>query len=300
MTGGTKVPSFAGKGQEIFMTALSTTNTGKPVMQQSAVQIPIDHLFDIRAKETVFSLESIFINAFKGLEMVLHALIIRRVLGVALSINGCRHGYSDPISCRVPIHAYSHLGVASFLEKVISPDACDELLAWKPCEPTRLTEAFSLPNCNSAVPRLSDTSNKNASHSNPGNNSYTGPQPPSPHPPARGETRLGSTAYPTNRLTPFHHIDSHIDEMSDHISPKPEPLPPEQTDSHSTQNTPLQIASSGSPPDTPSVSSATSNGDSNKPDRLRAINRTYHVLLTPQAGSRVFSKSGLAGLALMP
>jgi hypothetical protein len=51
----------------------------------------------------------------------------------------------------------------------------------------------------------------------------------------------------------------------------------------------LQIASSGSPVASPSVSSATSIGDSNKPDRLRAINRTYHLLLTEDVGHKIWS-----------
>jgi len=72
-----KVPPFAGKGQEIFMTALSAADPGKPIMEQTAVQITIDHILDVRAKETVCPFKTIFIGAFEGLEVVPYALVIR-------------------------------------------------------------------------------------------------------------------------------------------------------------------------------------------------------------------------------
>jgi len=93
------VPSFAGKGQKIFVTALSATDPGKPVMEHAAIQISIDHFFDIRAKKAGSLFTSIFIDAFEGLEMVLHALVIWRILRSSRMVNGFGHGY--PLDSRL-------------------------------------------------------------------------------------------------------------------------------------------------------------------------------------------------------
>jgi hypothetical protein len=58
------------------------------------------------------------------------------------------------------------------------------------------------------------------------------------------------------------------------------PFPPVSSNSHSIQNTPTQIASSGSPIASLSVSSVTSNSDQSKPDRLCAtIPNSLHASL---------------------
>ena len=150
--------------------------------------------------------------------------------------------------------------------------------SWKP---TLSIEACSSPMCNCACLHLADTICKNASHSNPDTFSYTAPQPPSPHPPAHDEMRPASAACPTNPPSRLPRTDQCTDETSDHIPPKSAPLLPGSTDSHSIPNKPLQIASSGSPVASLSVSSVTSIGDHNKPDRSCATNRTYHLLATP-------------------
>src|SRR5659263_593494 len=101
-----------------------------------------------------------------------------------------------------------------------------------------------------------------------------------PHPPAHDEMRPGSSACPTIPPVPLLHTDQCTAETFDHLPPRPRPLTPASTDSRSIQNKPLRIASSGSPVLSPSVSSVTSIGYHNKPDRLCAINQTYHLLLT--------------------
>ena len=40
--------AFAGKGEQVFMTAVRTADAGKPVMQVPAVKIPVDHFPHIR------------------------------------------------------------------------------------------------------------------------------------------------------------------------------------------------------------------------------------------------------------
>jgi hypothetical protein len=43
MAGGTEMTALAGEGQKIFMTAFPTSDPGKPVTQNAAVQIAADH-----------------------------------------------------------------------------------------------------------------------------------------------------------------------------------------------------------------------------------------------------------------
>jgi len=74
------------------VTAISAPDPGKPVFQNPAIQIPINHLFDIGTKKAVSSLKPLFINLFKRFEVVLHAPIIRRVLRLPLPVDGCCHG----------------------------------------------------------------------------------------------------------------------------------------------------------------------------------------------------------------
>ncbi len=108
------------------MTAISASDPGKPVFQNSAIQIPINHLFDtcppmpppmgcklpryfvfksvclmqlngrrgrrVGTKKAVSSLKQLFINMFKRFEVVFHAPIIRRVLRLPLPVDGCCHG----------------------------------------------------------------------------------------------------------------------------------------------------------------------------------------------------------------
>src|SRR5450756_1693026 len=135
--------------------------------------------------------------------------------------------------------------------------------------------------CNCARPHPVDTNCKNASHSSPGAGSRNAPRRPSLHPQGRDEMMPASGACPTNPISRPLRTDQCTDETSDHIPPKSEPLLPGSNDSHSIQNKHPQIASSGSPVASLSVASVTSSGEHNKPDRLCATNRTYHLLLTP-------------------
>ncbi len=74
------------------MTAIFASDPGKTVFQNPVIQIPANHLFDIGTKKAVSSLKPLFINLFKGFEVVFHAPIIRRVLRLTLSVDGCCYG----------------------------------------------------------------------------------------------------------------------------------------------------------------------------------------------------------------
>jgi hypothetical protein len=45
--------ALAGECQQIFMAAVFAFHTGKPVVQITAIEITMNHLFDIRPPETI-------------------------------------------------------------------------------------------------------------------------------------------------------------------------------------------------------------------------------------------------------
>ena len=47
MAGGTELAPLTGKSKQILVTAILTTDPGKPYMKITAIQIPIDHSYDI-------------------------------------------------------------------------------------------------------------------------------------------------------------------------------------------------------------------------------------------------------------
>ena len=53
MTGWTEIPSLTRKRQEIFMTTVITTNSGKAMMQDTAIKVTIDHLSHIGSKKPI-------------------------------------------------------------------------------------------------------------------------------------------------------------------------------------------------------------------------------------------------------
>ncbi|MFH1284513.1 MAG: hypothetical protein ABIH78_02905 [Candidatus Peregrinibacteria bacterium] len=55
MAGGQKMTALAGKCQELFVAAVFAFHTGKPVVDVATIQIPINHLLDVRSSESVLS-----------------------------------------------------------------------------------------------------------------------------------------------------------------------------------------------------------------------------------------------------
>ena len=62
------------------MAAIATPDTGKAIVQDSAVKVSIDHSLNIRPEKTVLLRKTIIINLLKRLKMVFNALVIHRVL----------------------------------------------------------------------------------------------------------------------------------------------------------------------------------------------------------------------------
>ena len=68
--------SFARKGQQISMAAFPTFDPCKSVMQDAAVQVAVDDLFDVRPEETVFRCKLVVIDLFQFFEIVLDTLVV--------------------------------------------------------------------------------------------------------------------------------------------------------------------------------------------------------------------------------
>ena len=57
------------------MSAAIATDTGEAVFQDTAVQVPVNHLADVGTEKPVLPLKTVFIDLVEGLEMVLYALV---------------------------------------------------------------------------------------------------------------------------------------------------------------------------------------------------------------------------------
>ncbi len=80
MTGRVEVSSFTRKRQQVFMPAVFASDTGKAMMQISAIKITINHLLDIRPPEAVLFGEVFVVGLDEGFKIILHAVVIIRIL----------------------------------------------------------------------------------------------------------------------------------------------------------------------------------------------------------------------------
>ena len=170
------------------------------------------------------------------------------------------------------MHAGSHPGATSFPEMDSVPSSDDGCLSSSTAEPRPVSEARSLPKCNSASLHLLKTKNKNASRSSPGSRSDIDGSASLPHPPALYNEKPASNAYRSILPCLPLRIGVSDAETSGCILPIRSPLLPNLISPPAILNTSPQIASSVSPVVSPSVSSVTS---------IKATsNRTVYVLLT--------------------
>ena len=63
-------------------------DAGKAVVQIAAVEITVDHLFDIGPPEAVISGKPVVINLHEGFKVILHAAVITGSLRISVPING--------------------------------------------------------------------------------------------------------------------------------------------------------------------------------------------------------------------
>jgi len=83
MAGRAEVPPFTRERQQVFMAAVFAFHTGKAVLQIAAVEITVNHLFDIGPPESVLLGKMFIIGLDKGFKIILDAVVIIRILRMA-------------------------------------------------------------------------------------------------------------------------------------------------------------------------------------------------------------------------
>jgi hypothetical protein len=87
MAGGAKMPSFARIAQKIFMTTVIAADPCKSAMQIAALQIAVNHIHHIGAPKTAAGCETVIPYVLEFFKVVLNALKIIAVLGIAGAID---------------------------------------------------------------------------------------------------------------------------------------------------------------------------------------------------------------------
>jgi hypothetical protein len=80
-------------GQDIFVAAVFAFHAGKAVVENPAVQIPVDDLLDIGTEKSIVPFKSFLINLAKGFKMILHAPVIIGSLRVPGTVDGGGSGH---------------------------------------------------------------------------------------------------------------------------------------------------------------------------------------------------------------
>jgi hypothetical protein len=68
------------------MATIAAPDTCKAVVQDAAVQVPVDHLLHIRSEEAILLGEMIIVDLFKSLKMVLNTAVILGILWLSRAI----------------------------------------------------------------------------------------------------------------------------------------------------------------------------------------------------------------------
>ena len=64
-----EVPTLARKCQKILMAAVSTFHTSKPIVQDTAIKIPVNNLSHITPEKAILPFKALFIGLLKSLEI---------------------------------------------------------------------------------------------------------------------------------------------------------------------------------------------------------------------------------------
>ncbi len=75
VAGWAEVPALAREGQEVLVAAGIASDPGEAVLEDAAVEKPVDDVSYIRAEESVLAGKAFIVDLFQGLEVVFHALI---------------------------------------------------------------------------------------------------------------------------------------------------------------------------------------------------------------------------------
>ena len=76
MTRWTEMSALAREGKKVFMPAASTLHTGEAIMEDAAIEVPIDNLPYVGAEEAVLPRKDLIVDLVQSLEVVLHTLIV--------------------------------------------------------------------------------------------------------------------------------------------------------------------------------------------------------------------------------
>jgi hypothetical protein len=68
-----EVPALARESQKILMTTLFASDAGKPVVEVTAVEIPVNHLPDIGTEKPILFFKPLFIHLSECLEMIFNS-----------------------------------------------------------------------------------------------------------------------------------------------------------------------------------------------------------------------------------
>jgi hypothetical protein len=69
------------------MAAVIASDPGEAVMEDAAIEITINYLFNIRTKKTILFGKTVVVNLLELFKMVLNALVIWGALGFMLPVN---------------------------------------------------------------------------------------------------------------------------------------------------------------------------------------------------------------------
>ena len=82
VAGRAEMAALARECQQVFVAAVFASDTGKALAQIAAIEITVDHLFDIRPPEAILPRETVVVFLHKGFKIILDAVVIIRILRV--------------------------------------------------------------------------------------------------------------------------------------------------------------------------------------------------------------------------
>ena len=101
VAGRAKMPAFAWKSQQVFVSAFFAFDPRKSVMQNAAIKVAINYLFDIRTEKAILPGKPVIIDLFKGFKMILHALIVGWDIRISPEVYGFCLDVFDPLPLRI-------------------------------------------------------------------------------------------------------------------------------------------------------------------------------------------------------
>jgi hypothetical protein len=94
------------------MAAIPAFHPGKAVMQDAAVEVPVNNRFYIRTQKTILLGKTVVVDLFKSLKMIFNTLIILRFLWLSRAIYRRDNGhvrFSCKNKLRMPDEIYGKL-----------------------------------------------------------------------------------------------------------------------------------------------------------------------------------------------